>query len=138
PAPTSAPRACPGMTATASSQSPAITQYATFDLSLSGNADLNASPTRHSSDPDGGASWSSTGAIQTSLVDGDYRFHAVVTDPAGNSAISNVIEVKVDNTEIGRATCRETGLSEQVSGQSAMTIQDATFDRSIGVSANLN
>src|SRR5205823_8879441 len=131
PAPTSAPRACPGMTATASSQSPAITQYATFDLSLSGNADLNASPTRHSSDPDGGASWSSTGAIQTSLVDGDYRFHAVVTDPAGNSSISNGIEVKVDNTAPTAGSLSFTGLTDTGSSQSPAITQDGTFDLSL-------
>ncbi len=31
-------------------------------------------------------------------MDGDYKFQAVVTDPAGNSSTSNVIEVIVDNT----------------------------------------
>src|SRR5262249_61512835 len=47
----------------------------------------------------GGSSWSSTSATQTSLTDGDYLFRAVVTDPAGNSSTSNTIEVIIDNTK---------------------------------------
>src|SRR5205823_2300094 len=48
---------------------------------------------------DGGTTWTSTTASQSGLADGDYKFHAIVTDPAGNSSTSNV--------KIGRASCRE-------------------------------
>src|SRR6266581_2605555 len=105
-----------------------IAQDGTFDLSLSGNADLNGTSVAYEVSTDGGATWSSTGAIQTSLADGDYRFHAVVTDPAGNSSISNVLEVKVDNTAPTAGTLSFTGLTDTGSSQSPAITQDGTFD----------
>ena len=39
-----------------------------------------------------------TTASQSSLADGDYQFRALVTDAAGNTSTSNVIEVVVDNS----------------------------------------
>ena len=39
-----------------------------------------------------------TSAGQSGLVDGNYLFHAVVTDPAGNSSTTGPINVIVDNT----------------------------------------
>src|SRR5204863_453106 len=87
-----------GLDDTGSSQSPAITQDGTFSLSLSGNNDLNGTSVAYEVSTDGGATWSATGASQTSLADGNYRFHAVVTDPAGNASTTAAIAVIVDNT----------------------------------------
>src|SRR5439155_1189127 len=106
--------------------------------SLSGNADLNGTSVAYEVSTDGGASWSSTAAIQTSLADGDYRFHAVVTDPAGNSSISNVLEVKVDNTAPTAGTLSFTGLTDTGSSQSPAITQDGTFDLSLSGNADLN
>src|SRR5213076_2500380 len=85
------------LTDTGSSQSPAITQDGTFDLSLSGDTDTHGVSVAYQVSTDG-ITWSPTTVSQTTLADGDYRFRAVVTDPAGNSSTSNVIEVVVDNT----------------------------------------
>src|SRR5205807_142528 len=73
-----------------------------------------------------------------SLADGDYRFHAVVTDPAGNSSISNVLEVKVDNTAPMAGTLSFAGLTDTGSSQSPAITQDGTFDLSLSGNADLN
>src|SRR5438045_8521360 len=64
---------------TGSSQAPGtpITKDGSFDLSLSGNTDLNGTSVAYEDSTDGGAHWSSTTANQASLADGDYKFHAV-------------------------------------------------------------
>src|SRR5439155_3033522 len=98
---------------------------------LSGQSDTNGiASIVYEKSTNGGSTWTSTAANQSGLADGDYLFHAVVTDNAGNSSTTSAIEVKVDNTaptagtlsfsnltdsgtantppvKIGRASCRE-------------------------------
>src|SRR5207237_7383272 len=105
------------LTDSGTSQSPAITQDGTFDLSLSGDSDANGVSVVYEVSTDGGLTWSPTAASQTTLADGDYRFHAVVTDPAGNSSTSNVIEVKVDNTAPLAGTLSFANLDRKSAGQ---------------------
>src|SRR5207248_5784576 len=69
----------------------------TFDLSLIGDTDTNGVSADYHGSTDV-STCAPTTVSQTTLADGDYRFRAVVTDPAGNSSTSNVIEVVVDNT----------------------------------------
>src|SRR5204862_11677 len=97
-APTAGTLAFTNLVDSGSSESPAITTDGTFNLSLSGNLDANGTSVAYEVSTDGGATWTTTSAAQASLADGDYQFHAIVTDPAGNSSTSNVIEVVVDNT----------------------------------------
>src|SRR5205085_1946268 len=63
---------------------------------LSGNADANGTTVVYEVSTDGGLTWTTTTASQTNLADGDYRFHAVVTDPAGNSEITSALDVTAD------------------------------------------
>src|SRR5207244_7319015 len=55
-----------------------------------------------------------TTLFRSSLADGDYLFHAVVTDPAGNTSTSNAIEVVVDNTNPTAGTLAFTGLDDKI------------------------
>src|SRR5205823_2965204 len=79
-------------------QSPSIATGCTFNLSLAGNADANGTSVAYEVSTDGGTSWSSTTATQTTLLSYATLFRSVVTDPAGNFSTSNAIEVVVDNT----------------------------------------
>src|SRR5438552_16719414 len=64
-----------------------------------GNTDSNGvAGVAYEKSTNGGSTWTSTAANQSGLADGDYLFHAVVTDNAGNSSTTSAIEVKVDNT----------------------------------------
>src|SRR5205085_200550 len=95
---TACPRALTNLNDSGSAYARPATTYASDDLSLSGNLDANGTSVSYEVSTDGGATWSATSATQTGLADGDYRFHAIVTDPAGNSSTSNVIEIVSDNT----------------------------------------
>src|SRR5207237_5092005 len=74
------------------------------------NPDANGTRLDYELSTDGATTWTATTAAQASLADGDYRFHAIVTDPAGNSSTSNVIEVVVDNTAPTAGTLAFTNL----------------------------
>ena len=52
---------------------------------------------------DGGNTWSITTANQSSLVDGSYQFRALVSDAAGNSAMTTSIAVKLVTASSGTA-----------------------------------
>src|SRR5205814_2245261 len=80
-----------------------------------------------------GITWSPTTVSQTTLADGDYRFRAVVTDRAGDSSTSNVIEVVVDNTApvAGTLSFAAGTLTDTGSSQSPAITQDGTFDLSL-------
>src|SRR5207245_9235241 len=97
-APPAGPTPFPCTTLFRTTDTPPVTTDGTFNLSLSGNLDANGTSVAYEVSTDGGATWSATGATQTSLVDGDYRFHAIVTDPARNSTPRNVSHVSIDNT----------------------------------------
>ena len=58
-------------------------------------------------------------------------FRAVVTDPAGNSSTSNVIEVIVDNTDPIAGTLAFANLTDSGSSDSTPITQDGTFDLSL-------
>lgn len=66
-----------------------------FNLSLTGQETGSTLTYQRSSD--GGTSWSSTTAAQTSLANGSYLFRVRVQDDAGNVGYSNVIGVQVAN-----------------------------------------
>jgi hypothetical protein len=66
----------------------------TFDLHLEGNKPGSGAMLQVSTD--GGATWSSTTALQNKLKDGFYAFRAVVTDLAGNQAITAVEKIQVN------------------------------------------
>src|SRR5437879_3385301 len=87
---------------------------------------------------DGGTSWTSTTATQTSLADGDYQFRAVVTDPAGNSSNSNAIEVVVDNTAPTAGTLSFTNLTDTGTPNTPAVTTDGTFDLSLSGNADAN
>src|SRR5439155_23428329 len=72
------------LTDTGSSQSPAITQDGTFDLSLSGDTDTNGVSVAYQVSTDG-ITWSPTTVSQTTLADGENRLRAVGTEAAANS-----------------------------------------------------
>src|SRR5207302_11408900 len=66
--------------------------------SLAGDTDANGVSVAYEVSTDGGTTSTATSASQSSLADGSYKFHAVVTDPAGNSSTTSPISVIVDNT----------------------------------------
>ena len=74
-----------------------------------------------------GTNWSATVASQSGLADGSYRFRAVVTDPAGNSAISNTISVVVDNTVPVAGTLAFSGLVDSGSADTPVVTTDSSF-----------
>src|SRR6185437_12190364 len=126
------------LTDTGSSDSTPITQDGSFDLSLSGDSDLNGVTVAYEVSTNGGQTWSATSANQISLADGDYQFHAVVTDPAGNSSTSNVIEVKVDNTAPVAGTLSFANLTDTGNTDTPPVTQDGTFDLSLSGDSDLN
>src|SRR5205823_3053542 len=97
-APRSDERRVGNETSTGTPNTPAVTTDNAFGLTLSGSADTNGTTDACANAPNGGTTWTSTTASQSGLTDGDYLFHAIVTDPAGNSSTSNAVEVKIDTT----------------------------------------
>ncbi len=125
-------------TDTGSTDATPITKDGTFDLSLSGDSDANGVSVTYQVSTDHGSSWSDTTASQGSLVDGDYQFQAVVTDPAGNSSTSNVIEVIVDNTEPTAGTLSFANFTDTGSSDATPITKDGTFDLSISGDSDAN
>src|SRR4029078_11178423 len=124
---------------TGSANAPAITKDGTFDLSLSGQGDLNGlAGIVYEVSSDGGAHWTVTSANQVGLADGDYLFHAVVTDNAGNSSVSNAIEVKVDNTAPAAGTLSFANLDDTGSANAPAITKDGTVDLSPSGQGDLN
>src|SRR5207237_333643 len=95
------------------------------------NPDANGTRLDYEVSTDNGATWTTTTAAQASLADGDYQFHAIVTDPAGNSSTSNVIEVVVDNTAPTAGTLAFTNLVDSGTPNSPAITTDGTFDLSL-------
>ena len=115
---------------TGSSDTPPVTQDSTFDLSLAGQE--AGATVAYEVSTDNGSHWSSTTAVQSSLADGDYQFRAVVTDAAGNSANSNIIEVVVD-TAVSSAAVAITAVADDT-GASATDF--VTSDTTLVVSGS--
>ncbi|MDD3494477.1 MAG: Ig-like domain-containing protein [Dysgonamonadaceae bacterium] len=114
------------LTDSGSSSSDHITQDNTFDLTLTGNE--AGSTVVYEVSTDDGATWNTTTASQSSLGDESYQFRAVVTDAAGNSSTTNVINVTVDNTNPAAGTLSFSNLDDTGSSNSDHITQDNTFD----------
>jgi hypothetical protein len=67
----------------------------TFDLVLNGQ-EAGAS-TAYQVSTDGGSTWLTTGAAQSGLADGTYRYRAFVVDGAGNIAGTNELTVTISH-----------------------------------------
>ena len=83
------------LTDSGTANTPPVTTDNTFNLTLSGQE--GGAAVAYQASLNGGA-FTATTASQSSLADGDYQFRALVTDAAGNTSTSNVIEVVVDNS----------------------------------------
>src|SRR5204862_222737 len=83
---------------TGSANTPAITNDGTFSHSLSGDTDANGVSVAYEVSTDGGITWSPTTASQSTLADGNYQFHAIVTHPPHDVPTIYAISVVVDNT----------------------------------------
>lgn len=77
-------------------QNPPITNDTSFKLDLSGEG---SGTVTYQVSTDGGGHWTTTSTNQNNLGDGDYQYRAIVTDSAGNSSISNVVEVVIDTVK---------------------------------------
>jgi hypothetical protein len=95
-APTTGTLAFSSLSDTGSSDSDGITQDDTFNLSLTGQE--SGATVVYQVTTDGGMTWTTTSNIQNSLTDGAYQFRAKVTDAAGNTAYTAVIQTTVDKT----------------------------------------
>lgn len=78
------------------SPSDKISIDSSFDLAISGQE--SSSSVVYQLSINSGILWSDTTSTQTSLSDGVYKFRAIVTDSAGNSSTTPVIDVTVDTT----------------------------------------
>ncbi|MGA9082639.1 MAG: Ig-like domain-containing protein, partial [Pseudolabrys sp.] len=83
------------LTDSGAANTPPVTTDNTFNLTLTGQE--SGAAVAYQASLNGGA-FAATTASQSSLPDGDYQFRALVTDAAGNTSTSNVIEVVVDNS----------------------------------------
>ncbi|MBK4733831.1 Ig-like domain-containing protein [Noviherbaspirillum pedocola] len=79
-----------------SSQTDGLTNDNAFNLRLSGQE--QGASVMYEKSTDGGTTWTTTTASQSALADGNYSFHAVVTDAAGNPSTTNAISVTIDRT----------------------------------------
>jgi hypothetical protein len=117
-----------GFTDTGTSASDFLTQDTAFDLSLAGSEAGAAVVYQISANA--GASWTATTPVQAGLTDGAYLYRAVVTDAAGNSAVSNSIAVTVD-TAITPGTLTLAGFTDTGTSASDFLTQDTAFDLSL-------
>src|SRR5205823_4264527 len=75
----------------------------------------------------------------SALADGDYQFHAVVTDPAGNSSNTGRTEGRVGNSNPTAGTLLFSNLTD--TGRTTDTpiiTQDGTFDLTLSGNADAN
>src|SRR5204862_432224 len=109
-----------------------ITTDSTFDLSLSGDTDLNGVASVVYQQNLNGAGWTDlTGSSLSGLADGSYQFRAVVTDNAGNSSNTTAISVIVDNTAPTAGTLSFVNLDDTGHSDTPTAItKDGTFDLS--------
>ena len=119
-----------GLTDSGSADTPPVTTDDTFTLTLTGAADTNAFTTVYEKSTDGGSTWSSTTEAQSSLADGSYQFHAIVTDAAGNSATTDAISMVVDNTAPVTGTLGLTNFTDTGASGSDHVTSNGTFDLS--------
>ncbi|WP_186467467.1 Ig-like domain-containing protein, partial [Bradyrhizobium stylosanthis] len=137
-APTAGTLAFSGLDDTGSANTPAVTKDGSFDLSLTGSSDANATSVAYEVSTDGGTTWAATSSAQSDLADGNYQFRATVTDAAGNSATSNTISVIVDNTAPTAGTLSFSGLDDTGSANTPAVTKDGSFDLSLTGSSDAN
>src|SRR5439155_14570284 len=109
----------------------------TCDLNRADDSDLNGVIVAYEVSTDGGATWTATTANQSSLTDGSYQFHAVVTDPAGNASTSNAIAVIVDNTAPVAGTLSFANLTDTGSADATPITTDDAFDLTLAAEDHL-
>ena len=114
------------LTDTGTANTPPVTQDKAFDLTLTGQE--SGASVVYQVSTDGGLNWTTTAANQSNLADADYRFRAQVTDAAGNSSTSNVIEVVVDNTVPAAGTLSFANLTDTGTANTPPVTQDKAFD----------
>ncbi|HRX35331.1 MAG TPA: Ig-like domain-containing protein [Aestuariivirga sp.] len=110
-------------TDTGSSANDRVTSDNTFDLSLAGNSTGTVS---YEISLDNGSHWSATTVSQSALADGFYLFRAMVTDTAGNPAVSNELDVTIDT--IAPAMPVITGYADDTGGAGDGITLDTTLD----------
>ncbi|TWA88548.1 Ig-like protein group 3, partial [Bradyrhizobium stylosanthis] len=137
-APVAGTLAFSGLDDTGSANTPAVTKDGSFDLSLTGTSDANATSVAYEVSTDGGTTWAATSSAQSDLADGNYQFRATVTDAAGNSATSNTISVIVDNTAPTAGTLSFSGLDDTGSANTPAVTKDGSFDLSLTGSSDAN
>src|SRR6185369_17974399 len=62
-----------GLDDTGSANTPAVTKDGSFDLSLTGTSDANATSVAYEGSTDGGTTWAATTSAQDDLADGSYQ-----------------------------------------------------------------
>ncbi len=92
-----------------------VLKQASFSFSLDGGADTASF---HEVSTNGGLDWLRCGASPAGLLDGDYLFRAGAVDAAGNTALSNVVAVRVDTREAVAGSLLLTGFAD--SGSDAL------------------
>ncbi|MGY8639316.1 Ig-like domain-containing protein, partial [Bradyrhizobium sp. 14AA] len=127
-----------GLEDTGSADTPAVTRDGSFDLSLTGTSDSNGTTVAYEVSTDSGSTWSSTTSAQSDLADGSYQFRAVVSDPAGNSATSNIVAVVVDTTATTAGTLSLSSYTDSGSSSSDFNSTDKAFDLSLSGNADTN
>ena len=145
-APTAGTLSFTGLTDSGSVNTPPITSDNAFDLTLSGHE--TGATVVYQKSTDGGTSWTTTNANQSGLTDASYQFRAVVTDAAGNSTNTNVLQVTVDlvaptllslaplddTASVAPATTLELAFSETVAkGSGNVRIVDDTLHTSTSI-----
>ncbi|MBX3324848.1 MAG: hypothetical protein KF682_03015 [Nitrospira sp.] len=112
-----------------SSSSDFVSNDNTFDLSLTGSE--SGATVAYEQSTDGGTTWTATTAVQSALADGSYQFRAQVSDLAGNSSTSNVVNVTVDTTAPTAGTLALANFTDSGTSLSDFMSNDNTFDLSL-------
>ncbi len=114
-----------GLADTGTPDTPPVTTDNAFDLTLTG-AEAGTSVVYQVS-VNGGA-FATTTASQNALADGDYVFRALVSDAAGNSSTSNIIEVKVDTAAPASGVLSFSNLTDTGTTDAPPVTTDNAFD----------
>ena len=131
-APTAGTLSLSNLTDTGSADTPVVTTDDSLSLNLSASSDANTTTVAYEISSNAGVTWTSTTAVQSALVDGTYRYRAVVTDAAGNSATSNEVSVVVDKTNPTAGTLSLSNLTDTGSADTPVAkTTDDTFDLSL-------
>ena len=113
------------LTDTGTANTPPVTQDNAFNLTLTGQE--TGASVAYQGSLNGGA-FATTTASQSGLTDGDYQFRALVTDAAGNTSTSNVIEVVVDNAAPAAGSLSFTSLTDTGTANTPPVTQDNAFN----------